>query len=103
MASNGFLIVIVIFVSLKVNPVVKATWRGNDLFHLTTYSQQEEKSGQELKGGAWRQDQKERPWRNTAYWPHDSWLAHLAFIYNLGPPVQWWYCPQWDGPFPLNH
>ena len=41
------------------------------------------KSGQELESGTWRQELKQRPWRNTV-----SWLSQLPFFLSLGPPAQ---------------
>lgn len=43
---------------------LKATWERKGLFHLTVVVP----SGGEGRAETWRQEQKQRPWRNAAYW-----------------------------------
>lgn len=48
--------------------------------------------------GTWRKQ------RNTAYWlACFQWLAKLAFLQNIGPPLQGWHCGQWPRPSHICH
>jgi hypothetical protein len=57
----------------------------------------------ELQAGTWRQELKQRPWRNECcLLACSSQIAPLAFIYNPGPPAQGWYHSQWARCFYIN-
>jgi hypothetical protein len=57
-----------------INRLTKALWAGKGVFHHW------EKSEKVLKGRNQRQEMKQRPWRNAAYWlaPHGlfSWMSN---------------------------
>jgi len=62
----------------------------------------EEKAGQELQAGTWRQELMPRPWRVllTDLLPM---ACSAAFLQNPGPPAQGWPRPQWAGLSYINH
>jgi hypothetical protein len=55
----------------------KATWRRKGLINLQVTVYHGGKLKQEFKAGVWKQELKQRPWRNTAYWLDSHGLLSL--------------------------
>jgi hypothetical protein len=50
-----------------------------------------------------RQELKQRPGRNTAYWLAFQVQVQQPFLYLPGPPAQEWHSPEWAILFHINH
>ena len=54
------------------------------MFQLIVVVYHKGQSGQELKAGNWKQEWKQRPWRNPAYWFAPNGLLAIVFcVYGV--------------------
>lgn len=71
------------------NVMTKCKWGGKGSFHLLGHSasqRKDKRSNQELKAEIWRQELKQRPWRNDAYCFASSCLLSLPSCTNQAHP-----------------
>lgn len=69
-------------------------WEGS--FHLTAYLP----PCREARAGTWKQEQKQRPWRNTAYWLSFHGLLSLHFYRTWDHQPREGTSQNFLGPFP---